>query len=977
MRFEWKRLCALALTIALILTLLPGGFVSAEAATATLTEADYAKADAVFAKIEAMEKAPAKKNAAQTQKTNAAIKIVEASDSYAEGSLERNGNMFTWWTEDGIRCAYNPRMQKIRENMEPENLSSRIVNEPVATRGGMPSGNQVYLIAPYYGADESFGAQYRIEAREVAQAIGDSDGYTLYSGKAATIDKVAEAVSNGAVVFFDSHGITDYQNETDDEDYITEATTSYMCLSTQEGLTSADYGLGALYSYTGDVLVNGKVIANHMQKNSPNGIVWMALCLGMATDGMYKPLRDKGVEVVYGYSQSVSFDGDYLYEETFWDEMKSGKTVAQAAATMKETWGEWDWSDKMVGYEGCASLAKARQDYVAFPVVVSDEDPHPGKRTASRYSTAGNFGADSLQTVQSTYTLGQVYPVTDPTNPKVILEEAYALRPREVLPYDATLTGKVTKVASAYSAQYGNVTVIMEVPGYESMPIKCYRLAGSGVDRIGVGDTITVKGTVVNYEHSSGNTEVEFMQSCELLSWEDGDIEIDIPLNPDTPVGDASTLYFNTLANRVSFSATKQVWQQNGVTAINEKTANSDNIVSNYDPVRFYAFSKLTIQSKDMVKLVIKCASEKYAKNLYDSISISGAEVTLSGSEVTIELAESADSIVIDSLEAQVRVDSIGVYAAEPEPTAPIDLKGVNVDFASSLTLNFNNTEEVLGQYEDLYVIFEVEGEDPVKVTDYTLSVDSSGKTRYNFGYEGLTVMDLNVTVYATVHGTFNGQPYQSETKSYSLLRYVTKAITDSTSDAVPCANLLKYAIAAEAYKQIPAEERLENILTVEEEAAMEQYAYADSCVNVQKTSAYLNGSRIKFSGQSVLMDSRITLIYKMEVSDTTLDPNKLSFKVTYTDSYGNPAEKIYGIDDMTMTSAGNYELYFAEFHATQLRAKAKCTIYIDGAEESYYENSVENYCYVVEKGNNTVEMKYLAKRISLYGDACAATYGN
>ena len=149
MRFEWKRLCALALTIALILTLLPGGFVSAEAATATLTEADYAKADAVFAKIEAMEKAPAKKNAAQTQKTNAAIKIVEASDSYAEGSLERNGNMFTWWTEDGIRCAYNPRMQKIRENMEPENLSSRIVNEPVATRGGMPSGNQVYLIAPY------------------------------------------------------------------------------------------------------------------------------------------------------------------------------------------------------------------------------------------------------------------------------------------------------------------------------------------------------------------------------------------------------------------------------------------------------------------------------------------------------------------------------------------------------------------------------------------------------------------------------------------------------------------------------------------------------------------------------------------------------------------------------------------------------------------------------------------------------------
>jgi hypothetical protein len=50
----------------------------------------------------------------------------------------------------------------------------------------------------------------------VAQAIGDTDGYTVYSGKAATIDKVAEAVSNGAVVFFDSHGATDYENPYND-----------------------------------------------------------------------------------------------------------------------------------------------------------------------------------------------------------------------------------------------------------------------------------------------------------------------------------------------------------------------------------------------------------------------------------------------------------------------------------------------------------------------------------------------------------------------------------------------------------------------------------------------------------------------------------------------------------------------------------------------------------------------------------------
>ena len=36
---------------------------------------------------------------------------------------------------------------------------------------------------------------------------------------------------------------------------------------------------------------------------------------------MCEPLRAKGVEVVYGYSESVTFEGDYRFEKTFWDAM--------------------------------------------------------------------------------------------------------------------------------------------------------------------------------------------------------------------------------------------------------------------------------------------------------------------------------------------------------------------------------------------------------------------------------------------------------------------------------------------------------------------------------------------------------------------------------------------------------------------------------------------------------------------------------
>ena len=407
-----KRSLAVLLTLALVLGCFP---VMATAQDNTvLKEADYADADALFAAIDDLETVHATRNTSQSKTTDAVQALVEASDTYVEGSLVRNGDAFTWMTENGIRCAYNPRMREIQDNMTaPETGAQDIIyNEPVTTKGGWPSGNQVYLVGPYYGYDSDFTNQYKNEATRIAKAIGDTNGYTLYSGKSATVDKVAEAVSKGAVVIFDSHGTTDYENG---NDYVTGATSSYLCLTSTTGLTSADYADGALYASDG-IFINGATIANHMQSNSPAGILWMAICLGMATDTMCAPLRAKGVEVVCGYSQSVTFVGDYLFEDAFWDKMCEGQTVAQANAYMKSTWGNWDWSTKIAkhyGYsDGYSTISSARADYTAFPVVVSDEDKHPGQRNKNVF-----YGADSLQTVKSTYTVFNQYSITANSDP--------------------------------------------------------------------------------------------------------------------------------------------------------------------------------------------------------------------------------------------------------------------------------------------------------------------------------------------------------------------------------------------------------------------------------------------------------------------------------------------------------------------------------------------------------------------------------
>ena len=94
--------------------------------------------------------------------------------------------------------------------------------------------------------------------------------------------------------------------------------------------------------------------------------------------------------------------------------------------------------------------------------------------------------------------------------PAEVVEALYALADGENLPGTYTLTGVIASVDSAYSAQYGNVEVTMTVAG---KAVKAFRLAGTGADVIGVGDTITVSGTLTYYATKDSR---QFAQGCTL-----------------------------------------------------------------------------------------------------------------------------------------------------------------------------------------------------------------------------------------------------------------------------------------------------------------------------------------------------------------------------------------------------------------------------------------------------------------------------
>lgn len=116
--------------------------------------------------------------------------------------------------------------------------------------------------------------------------------------------------------------------------------------------------------------------------------------------------------------------------------------------------------------------------------------------TIAKYKGAPQFGAGCLLVAADAFDSVQAAVA------------AYALANGEVIE-NKTITGAVTEVNTAYNEQYGNVTVTIVAAGLEDYKIECFRMKGDVAPTVAVGDTITVTGTLKNY-----NGKIEFDAGC-------------------------------------------------------------------------------------------------------------------------------------------------------------------------------------------------------------------------------------------------------------------------------------------------------------------------------------------------------------------------------------------------------------------------------------------------------------------------------
>ena len=92
---------------------------------------------------------------------------------------------------------------------------------------------------------------------------------------------------------------------------------------------------------------------------------------------------------------------------------------------------------------------------------------------------------------------------------KALLKAAFALGEGASMDYPAVLTGVVAEIPTAWSEEYGNITVNIDIDG---QIVQAYRLSGEGAKDLAVGDTVTVAGIIKNYKGT-----IEFDQGCKLV----------------------------------------------------------------------------------------------------------------------------------------------------------------------------------------------------------------------------------------------------------------------------------------------------------------------------------------------------------------------------------------------------------------------------------------------------------------------------
>lgn len=538
-----KRMICVLLAVALLVMTMPVGLAKGMVDSAQ-EKAKLGLLDKVWNELDEVESEYLDSGADKGEVAAAVYQAAVSNRLVDAGSVSTIRNNGFTFRVSGMLCNYNyENRNTVHESAVDSDLIADIT-EAFGTRNGAEKLN-VLLIGPFYGQDANFTNQYPNEAASIAEATGGS--CTILSTSNATGPNIAAAMPDAGIVLMDSHGAD-----------------GYLALTTNEGITSEDYQNGwASSSGSNSAYIDGRYIEHHVTRELPNSIVWMAFCEGMIKSNHGETgaaLIRAGAGCVYGYSQAVTFGGEYRYETHFWNNMKyNDTTVAEAFNAMTADLGNWD--PLMSSSSGSA-----------FPVIMSPVDPYPSN-------------PDSHQTVRCDWKLfgAEVDPVE---------LESYSLAPSDIDIYIGTSSAvrfdRVPENANNYDlvwhSENENVATVI---GNDNV----VRIMGAAIGSTRVYCDVLVNGSTVGRAYCGVNI-IPLPPISEALNVEGGSLSFTSTSNPWQTVlieGRLAAKSGNKGVNNSTSTLKLVLEMEAGETLTFDWKVSSEN----YDKLGFYANNQL------------------------------------------------------------------------------------------------------------------------------------------------------------------------------------------------------------------------------------------------------------------------------------------------------------------------------------------------------------------------------------------------
>ena len=311
-------------------------------------------------------------------------------------------------------------------------------------------------------------------------------------------------------------------------------------------------------------------------------------------------------------------------------------------------------------------------------------------------------------------------------------------------------------------------------------------------------------------------------------------------------------------------------------------------------------------------------------------------------------------------------------------PTLDSSLKILHtLDLKSDISITFAVAANQLSAYDlsSLYMDFtmNVYTGNTVTGTKTARVTPVKNGSYYYFTMQGITALQMNDIVSATMYGTKNGVLYCSSLDSFSVATYAYNMLNTASANAkikTVCANLLRYGATAQTYKSYRTNALVDANMTAAHKAYLTDL---DSVVlgNNNKNLNDVANASVTWLGKTLVLDSKVTVKYVANISKFSGKASDLSLRVRYTDINGGAKEVIITEGEMYNNNANYYAFTFDKLTAAELRTVMSVAVYNGNTQVSEtMQFSVDTY------GNNiSGTLLTLCKAMLAYSDAAKAQF--